>query len=394
MTVTTAKKIDIPSKKLRIVMAGGGTGGHLFPAIAMAEAFLEKNPENELLFVSTGKEFERSVLAEHGFRLACITAEGIKGKGFRHQLRALIRFPKGMMEAFKILSAFNPDLVVGVGSYASGPLIFVAWVLCIPIVLHEQNILPGITNRVLFPLAARVHVSFPNTRFNSRSSKIRFSGNPVRKDIRKCAVQFGDSGRCAGSGQRPFTVGIVGGSQGAHAINLAMMEALPLLKSDGYHFIHQTGAADLEMVQDAYRRNGISGTVQAFFRDMTKCYQQADVMICRSGATTVAEITALGKPAILIPFPYASDNHQELNARSIVQSQAAEMILENGLTGNVLAERIRWLASNPEVLSQMALWSRNLGNPFAAETIVEDSYALVEKRCDITETLPLPFQNM
>ena len=358
-------------------MAGGGTGGHLFPAIAMAEAFLEKNSENELLFISTGKEFERLVLAEHGFRLACITAEGIKGKGFRHQLRALIRLPKGVMEAFKILSAFNPDLVVGVGSYASGPLILAAWMLRIPIVLHEQNILPGITNRVLFPLAARVHVSFPNTRFKSRSSKIRFSGNPVRKDIRKCAVQFGDAGTCAGSGQRPFTVGIVGGSQGAHAINLAMMEALPLLKPYGYHFIHQTGAADLEMVQDAYRRNGISGTVQAFFRDMINCYQQADLMICRSGATTVAEITALGKPAILIPFPYASDNHQELNARSIVRSQAAEMILENSLTGNVLAGRIRRMASNPEVLSQMALCSRKLGNPFAAETIVEDSYALV-----------------
>ena len=358
-------------------MAGGGTGGHLFPAIAIAEDFLETNPLNTILFVSTGKPFERSVLAEKGFKLACITAEGIKGKGILHQLIALARIPKGVMEALRILIQFVPDLVIGVGSYASGPLLLAAWILRIPIVLHEQNIQPGITNRILFPLAARVHVSFPGTRFRTQSPRIRFSGNPIRKQIRECAVRsvFPEPGDV--STRRPFTVGIVGGSQGAHAINLAVIQALSALKGKGCHFIHQTGHSDLKLVQDAYLRHGISSTVQPFFRDMTDCYQQADLMICRSGATTVAEITAIGKPAILIPFPHAADNHQVLNAGLLVQSQAAEMILESDLTGSALAERILFLASHPEMLDQMAFRSKQLGNPFAARTITDDCYTLL-----------------
>jgi UDP-N-acetylglucosamine--N-acetylmuramyl-(pentapeptide) pyrophosphoryl-undecaprenol N-acetylglucosamine transferase len=365
-------------KKLRIVMAGGGTGGHLFPAIAIAEAFLEKNPQNIILFVSTGRAFERAVLAKQGFRIECITAEGIKGKGIRNQLCALVRLPKGVVEALRILNRFVPDLVIGVGSYASGPLILAAWLLRIPIVLHEQNIQPGITNRILFPLAVRVHVSFPNTRFRTQSAKIRFSGNPIRKKIQECADQSIASEPSAVSTRRPFTIGIVGGSQGAHAINLAVIQALPLLKDHGIHFIHQTGQSDLQMVQDAYRLYETSRTVQPFFQDMTDCYQQADLMICRSGATTVAEIMALGKPAIFIPFPHASDNHQVLNAGRLVQLQAAEMILESDLTGHVLTERILFLASNPEILGQMAFQARQLGNPFAARTIVNDCYSLIK----------------
>lgn len=370
---------DHSMKKMRIIMAGGGTGGHLFPAVAMAQAFREMNPENEVLFVSTGKEFEKTVLADHGFRLACISAEGIKGRGLKHQLRALTRIPFGVAEAFGILSEFCPDIVVGVGSYAAGPLILAAWMRHIPIVLHEQNVLPGITNRALFPLAARVHVSFPNTRLGKRSTKIRVSGNPVRKDIREWAAQAGSAEETADSPDRPFTVCIIGGSQGAHGINLAIIDALPLLKSCRYHFIHQTGAVDLEMVQEAYRRYEISGVVQPFFRDMIWCYRQANLMICRSGATTVAELTAIGKPAILIPFPYAADNHQEWNARNLVQSQAAEMIRETDLTGAMLADRIRHLAQHPEIRSQMALSARKLGNPHAAQTIVQDCHALVQE---------------
>jgi len=376
--MTVLEGMNTNLKKLRIVMAGGGTGGHLFPAIAIAESFLEKNPRNTVLFVSTGREFERAVLTEHGFSLECITAEGIKGKGIRHQLRALSRLPKGVMEALKILCKFVPDLAIGVGSYASGPLILAAWILRIPIVLHEQNIQPGITNRILFPLAARVHVSFPNTRFRTHSPKIRFSGNPIRKKIQECAVRSISTELGAVSTRRPFTVGIIGGSQGSHAINLAVIQALSLFKDHGFHFIHQTGQPDEKMVQAAYLRHGISCIVQSFFQDMTVYYQQADLMICRSGATTVAEIMAIGKPAIFIPFPHASDNHQELNAGRLVQSQAAEMILESDLTGSTLAERILFLASNPDMLGRMAFRARQLGNPFAARTIVDDCYALIE----------------
>ena len=359
-------------------MAGGGTGGHLFPAIAIAEAFLEKNSRNTILFVSTGKPFERTVLSELGFSLACVAAEGIKGKGLWHQVRAFSRLPQGILQALAILLKFAPDLVVGVGSYASGPLVLAAWLLRIPIVLHEQNIQPGITNRILLPLATRVHVSFLNTRFSTHSAKIRFSGNPIRKKIQECAVRSINPESGALSTRKSFTIGIIGGSQGAHAINLAVIQALSLLKDHGFHFIHQTGQTDLQLVQDAYLLHGISSTVRPFFQDMTDCYRQSDLMICRSGATTVAEITAIGKPAIFIPFPHASDNHQALNADSLVQSQASEMILEKDLTGSVLAERILFLAANPERLARMADRARQQGNPLAARTIVDDCYALVE----------------
>lgn len=364
-------------KKLRVVMAGGGTGGHLFPAIAIAEAFLEKNPASDMLFVSTGKPFEKAVLADRGFRLRCIPVEGIKGRGIRNQFRALMLLPKGVREAFRILREFKPDLVVGVGSYSAGPLILAAWVLRIPVVLHEQNILPGITNRMLFPLASRVHVSFPDTRFKRSSDKIRFSGNPVRKNIQKCALHFSEKKDIPPPSDSPFTVGIIGGSQGAHAINLSVMAALPLLKECGYHLIHQTGESDWQLVQDAYRRYGISGDVRPFFRDMTECYRKADLMVCRSGATTVAEILVMGMPAIFVPFPHAADNHQELNAGRLVQARASEMIRENQLSGPLLAEKIRSLAADPERRGRMARNARALGMPFAAETIAEDCYSLV-----------------
>ena len=363
---------------LRIVIAGGGTGGHLFPGIALGQEFTVRNPNNRLLFVGTGKPFETNALSKAGFAHKGITSEGIKGRGILNQTRSILKIPKGIFESVMILKQFRPDLVLGVGGYSAGPLVAGAWLLGIKIVLHEQNILPGITNRMLSRLADRIYVSFDNIPTGFNPKKVLYTGNPVRREI----LQFSSNqkvGEIDDSPQpRPFTLLILGGSQGAHSINIAVLDAIDKIKDkDKFFFIHQTGPKDETILRTAYERYGVSCRVQAFFNDMDRQYQNADLVICRAGATTVAEIKAVGKGAIFIPFPFAADNHQVLNARSLENAGAAEIILEKGLNGNALAERINFYASSPDTLRQMAFRTRDLSRPDAAAVIVDDCYKLV-----------------
>ncbi len=359
---------------MRIVIAGGGTGGHLFPGIAIAQEFMERDPENRVLFVNTGKPFEVSVLAEAGFDCKRIPSEGIKGRRWWQKMMAVFKIPRGIFAAVSIFRRFNPDLVVGVGGYSAGPVAVGGWLLRTPIVLHEQNLLPGITNRMLAPLAGRIYVSFQQTTKFFNRKKVRVFGNPVRREIRQPEGDHTPDREAS----MPFTVLIVGGSQGAHSINLAMMEAVEhLADKDRFLFIHQTGDADEAMVRDTYRNQGIAARVHAFFMDMAPQFQEADLVVCRAGATTVAEITAMGKAAIFIPFPYAADNHQVLNAEGLQRDGAAEMILEKDLSGPFLAQRIDHYGSRPEAIKQMAASAKAHGKPEAAADIVTDCYALV-----------------
>ena len=268
----------------RIVIAGGGTGGHLFPGIAIAREFSARCPENQVLFVSTANDFERSVLAAAGFELKKIRIKGIKGKGLITKCHSLLLIPVGVAQSLAILTAFRPDLVVGVGSYAAGPVVLAARLLGIQVVLHEQNILPGITNRALVRFARRIYVSFEQTagRFDVR--KVRYTGNPVRPEILNLMGE-GDIAEKR-PGDSHLTLLIAGGSQGAHFINITMMAALPLLKDkQQLTIIHQTGAADETDVKEAYRSAGLKASVQAFFDDMDRQYRRADLVICRAGAT-------------------------------------------------------------------------------------------------------------
>jgi UDP-N-acetylglucosamine--N-acetylmuramyl-(pentapeptide) pyrophosphoryl-undecaprenol N-acetylglucosamine transferase len=368
------------SAPLRIVIAGGGTGGHLFPGIALAQEFTARNPNNRLLFVGTGKPFETAALSKAGFAHKGITSEGIKGRGILNQTRSILKIPKGIFESVMILKQFRPDLVVGVGGYSAGPLAAGAWLLGIKIVLHEQNILPGITNRILSRLADRIYVSFDDIPTGFNPKKVLYTGNPVRREI----LQFASNqkvGEIDDSPQpRQFTILILGGSQGAHSINMAVLDALDKIKDKTkFFFIHQTGLKDETRVKTAYERYGVSFKVQAFFNDMARQYQNADLVICRAGATTVAEIKVVGKGAIFIPFPFAADNHQVLNARSLENAGAAEMILEKDLNGNALAERINFYASNPDTLCEMASRTRDLSRPDAAAVIVDDCYRLIKR---------------
>ncbi|MGD9383072.1 MAG: undecaprenyldiphospho-muramoylpentapeptide beta-N-acetylglucosaminyltransferase, partial [Desulfobacterales bacterium] len=363
---------------VRIVIAGGGTGGHLFPGIALAQEFTGRNPNNRLLFVGTGKPFETEALSKAGFAHRRITSEGIKGRGFWNQTKSILKIPKGIFESVMILKEFRPDLVIGVGGYSAGPLVAGAWLLGVKIVLHEQNILPGITNRILSRLADRIYVSFDDIPTGFNPKKVLYTGNPVRREILQFArpqkvEEIEDSTQ-----HRHFVVLILGGSQGAHSINMALLDAIDKIKDkDKFFFIHQTGRNDETRVRNAYELYGVSCSVQAFFNDMARQYQKADLVICRAGATTVAEIKTVGKGAIFIPFPFAADNHQVLNARSLEKAGAAEMILEKNLSGKALAERINFYASSPDTLRQMALQIKNLSRPDAAAIIVDDCYKLV-----------------
>jgi UDP-N-acetylglucosamine--N-acetylmuramyl-(pentapeptide) pyrophosphoryl-undecaprenol N-acetylglucosamine transferase len=372
------KELHKTPEALRIIIAGGGTGGHLFPGIAIAQEFTARNPNSNVLFVGAGKPFETSILSELGFKHAKITAAGIKGRGTAQQALSIAKIPKGIFESIMILKRFKPDLVIGVGGYAAGPLVTGAWLLGIRIALHEQNILMGITNRILSRLADRIFISFENTPLELNGRKVHVTGNPVRKEILQRNGNQKVSTVAGFGKQRPFTVLIIGGSQGARGINLAVMEAVEHIREkDAFFFIHQTGVQDETLVKAAYQRCDIAGKVQAFFVDMARQYQQADLVICRAGATTVAEITAIGKGVVFIPFPFAADNHQVLNARTLTNAAAAEMILEKDLSGRVLADKIEYFASNPEALSQMASKAKDFGRPDAAAMIVNNCYNLM-----------------
>ncbi len=371
---------------MRIIIAGGGTGGHLFPGIAIADAFATRDKKNRVFFVGTGKPFEISVLSKTAFKYKSITAEGIKGRGLWRQIVSVLKIPKGIFESIMILKDFRPDLVIGVGGYSAGPVVIAAWLMGIKIVLHEQNILPGITNRILSGFADRIYVSFKDTRLERfrwlapiEPKKLLVSGNPVRKEILQSVMDQQDKSLADTGQKKPFTVLILGGSQGAHSINMAVLEALEYLKEkDKYFFAHQTGSADEQDVKKAYMKNGISCMVKSFFDDMAKQYHNADLVVCRAGATTVAEIAVMGKGVIFIPYPFAADNHQVFNAGSLENAGAAEMILQKDLTGKRLAKRIEHYASNPGALKAMASRAKSIGRPDAAEAIVDDCYRLIE----------------
>jgi UDP-N-acetylglucosamine--N-acetylmuramyl-(pentapeptide) pyrophosphoryl-undecaprenol N-acetylglucosamine transferase len=363
----------------RLVVGGGGTGGHLFPGIAVAQAFKFRQPGNQVLFVNAGRALEVDVLSRLGWPQQSIAIEGIKGRSRWQQFKAVCKIPGGIWRAGRILHKFRTDLVLGVGGYSAGPVVAAGALLGIPSVLHEQNRLPGVTNRILGHLVDRIYLTFDESQEYFNPEKIRISGNPVRDEILALASQPIEP--ADGQSGRAFTVLVVGGSQGAQAINLAVAEALPLLKdAQPIRFVHQTGEPYAEDIRQAYGRAGIEAQVEAFFDDMAHQYEQADMVVCRAGATTVAEITVAGKAAIFVPFPFAADDHQTQNALALADIGAAEMIRQDELSGPSLAKIIQGYMENPILLTEMAAKARALGRPDAARVIVDDIYRLLKGR--------------
>lgn len=356
-----------------VIIAGGGTGGHLFPGIAIAHAFLDKEPESRILFVGTDRPFERETLSKEGFDHQPITALGFKGLGWKAKAKSIGALLQGVREAKEIIARFQPQLVVGVGGYSSAPVALAAKRAGVPLVICEQNLRPGLTNRMLARVAQRVFVSFEKTPLPGGAEKILWTGNPVRKALlEQAALTKPDEKR--------LCLLIMGGSQGAHAINLAMMEAIKELDDSDIKIVHQTGAADLAMVQDAYDQTSIDATVTPFIHDMGRAYGEAHLLICRAGATTIAEIAAVGKPALFVPFAQAADNHQQLNAMLLKEAGAAEIIPENELTGQRLAALISRFQNDRAALTQMTGSAQKLAHPDAAKAIVQQCGLLMTQK--------------
>jgi UDP-N-acetylglucosamine--N-acetylmuramyl-(pentapeptide) pyrophosphoryl-undecaprenol N-acetylglucosamine transferase len=312
-----------------------------------------------------------------GFPLDVIRSSGVKGKSPADRARGAARVPLSLADAWRVVSARRPSIVIGVGGYSSGPVVLVASIRGVPSMLLEQNAVPGLTNRVLSRFVDAAAVTFDSTQAFF-GAKAFVSGNPVRPEFFAASGPHQES---ALDDQTSVTrVLVFGGSQGAHAINVAMVEAAPELAAGGsaLRLVHQTGERDVEMVRAAYRQAGLPADVEPFLYDMGRQLGQADVVVCRAGATTLAEIAAAGKPAVLIPLPTATDDHQRKNAEALATAGAAELLLQRDVTGAVLAARVLALAGDRARRERMSAAARSLARPDAARVIVDRALALAE----------------
>jgi UDP-N-acetylglucosamine--N-acetylmuramyl-(pentapeptide) pyrophosphoryl-undecaprenol N-acetylglucosamine transferase len=360
-------------EKTRVIIAGGGTGGHLFPGIAIATELRARCEDMDILFVVGRKKMEKAIIDKAGFEARSIDVEGVLGKGVLGLMRALIKLLISLIQSLVIARGFRPHLIVGVGGYSSGPLCLVARLFRVPTAIHEQNSFPGLTNRMLAPLVKKVFISFEESRKYFKRQDVLLTGNPVREEL------LHDRTRSKPA-NGTFTILVVGGSQGARAINRAIVSALEVLTEQGLHpfVIHQTGKAHVNEIRDEYQSHGFAGEVREFIDDMASAYGRANLVVCRAGATTLAELAALGKPSILIPYPYAAHRHQEVNARALVAAGGADMILEHELEGAGLAEKIKTYMENRDALERMSASALKAGMPRAKEIIADELFKLVK----------------
>jgi UDP-N-acetylglucosamine--N-acetylmuramyl-(pentapeptide) pyrophosphoryl-undecaprenol N-acetylglucosamine transferase len=351
---------------MRVLIAGGGTGGHVFPGVALAEEVVTRHPDNEVIFVGTARGLEASAVPAAGFKIELIDVAGLKGKGLGKLLGALFLLPRAFFQSIAILRRYKPDVVVGVGGYASGPVVLAAWFMRIPTCLIEQNALPGFTNRSLGHFVKAAFTAFPEAERFFAKKKVHMLGNPIRRTLMENYM------RPSTPHEKPKLL-VFGGSQGAHALNMRVVEALPHLADlrEKIEITHQTGAKDREQVEKGYQAVGFKPDVRDFITDMSSAYATADLVVCRAGATTLAELTVCKKPSILVPFPAAADNHQVVNARSMEAGGAAVVIEEKDLTGEKLAAEIRAILSDDDRRKRMARGAGMLGRPQAAKEIAD-----------------------
>ena len=368
---------------MRVLIAGGGTGGHLYPGIALARELLRRDGETEVTFVGTAQGIEAKVVPREHFPLDLIRVAGLKGKSRRVRARGFLLLPVAAADAWRVLSKRRPDVVIGVGGFASGPVLALAAARGYPTMLLEQNALPGITNRLLARVVRAAAVNFESAlAYFPRTGFV--AGNPVRPEFfpaeseeKHDPFDSSDAGGGAALAQgKPHDAArllIFGGSQGAHAINVAMVEAASRLAASGIRLAitHQTGERDLDLVRNAYAHAGLAARVEAFIYEIDREMKAAAGVICRAGATTLAELAASGTPAILVPLPNSTDDHQRMNAEVVARAGAAEALEERGLTGETLAAAITGLVGDEARRRRMAMAARQLARPDAAQRIAD-----------------------
>lgn len=355
---------------MRVLLAGGGTGGHLFPAVALGQLLLKEVPGAQILFVGTKRGIEYRLLPQLQLPLELVDMVGVVGRGLRGKLELIPKLTRSLIQAQRILRRFKPDLVVGFGGYASVPVLLAAKILHIPYLIHEQNAIPGLSNKLLAKGAARICVSYAETLACFPREKGRLTGNPLRQGFDRMSEKL----------PLPGQVLVFGGSRGARAINEALVACLPeLLRwAQPPQILHQTGEDDYAMVSAAYQAAGYpAATIVPFINDMASAYAQSALVICRAGATSLAELTVCGRPAILIPFPHAAGDHQNANARALEQAGAAVVLQQQDLTALGLATELRILLADRAQLQLMAMRARSLARPDAAAKILAECRSLV-----------------
>lgn len=349
---------------MKVLIAAGGTGGHIYPGIAVAKEIMSRDADSEVLFVGTAHGLEKKLVPENSFQLSLINSAGLKNVGVMGKIKGLAVLPKSFLEARRILRQFRPHVVVGAGGYVSGPVLLMAAIMGVPTLVMDSNALPGFTNRRLARFVDQAALTFEEALpFFGRKGVV--TGNPVRREFFEIEErQRADE----------FHILIFGGSQGARAINNAMVAALEkLAKFDGKLTItHQTGDSEYENIKAAYANSAFSeADVRPFISDIFVEFGKSDLIICRAGATTCAELTAAGKASIMVPLPTAADDHQRKNAEALERAGAAIVILQSDLTGEMLAREIGKLIASPAAITRMEQAAKVLGRPDAAEKTVD-----------------------
>ncbi len=356
---------------MKILIAAGGTGGHIFPALAIARAWQRKGQDMQVEFVGTGERMEAEWFKSAGYPLHEVKVRGLKGKRLTPLVGSLAILPQAFWQSWNILSKVRPDVAVGVGGYASGPVLLLSALRGIPTLVHEENAYPGLTNRLLVPFVSQIAYSFPESErfFRARGKKAAFTGTPIRREIlhgrrEEAVARFDlDPGR--------FTLFSFGGSQGSNRINQSLLGALPLLLPlrERLQFLHASGEKDLAAMRESFIRCGFSARIYPFIQDMASAYAMADLVVSRAGASTIAELAALGKPSILVPYPYAANDHQRRNAEALARLGGARMILDQDLDGVSLAKAIRELLEDPKARKEMGGSAKSMALPDADDQL-------------------------
>jgi UDP-N-acetylglucosamine--N-acetylmuramyl-(pentapeptide) pyrophosphoryl-undecaprenol N-acetylglucosamine transferase len=352
-------------KKTKILIMAGGTGGHIFPGLAVADELIKQGLE--VAFLGTAHGLESKIVPEHGIHLFTIDVFGLRSSGIKRLITAPFTLLKALWQAIKVIRAYKPQAILGMGGFASGPGGMAAFLLRVPLVLHDQNSIPGFTNKMLSRFACTVFTAFPNA-FPSKKSKFVYVGNPIRKEIAEMSPPL----ERFSSRQGPLRILILGGSRGAMALNMQIPQALVLLKFP-VEIRHQSGQQFVENTKQVYKELNLDADVFPFISDMREAYEWADLLICRSGAMTVSEVLAAGLPAIFIPFPHAVDDHQTHNAMFLVEAGAAKLIQQKGLTAEHLASLISSLEDR-KILLKMASKAYSLRKVDATKVVAEKLY--------------------
>lgn len=389
--------MDIENGAKRFVLAGGGTGGHIYPAIGIAQALQRLNTEVDLVFIGGSNRLEATLIPQHDFQFLPITVEGFPRSLTWKWFPVIIKVCIGLLQSLKYLKQIKPDVVIGTGGYVSGPVLFAAWLLDIPIAIQEQNVSPGLTNSILARWAKAAYLALPQETPRFPEHIVKVTGNPIRPGITEFArdeTTYRKYNLCPNS----KTVFVMGGSQGSQAVNEALINAAPLIASYScvhnsesnfdeveskkssrtisIQIIHQTGRINADDVHAAYVENGIPHHAQPFFDKVEEIYSIADLMICRAGGMTVSEVTACGIPAIFIPLPAAVGNNQVENADSLARAGAAIVLQQEMLKPEILADALYNILTDQDTYSRMKSASQKLGHPSASQAIADSVYKL------------------